>query len=129
MIGNPSLSECVGRHEFENKPITQYFVDEFHGAEGVCFPLRTLYATNAEIANCTNHLLPYAYIDNINIDEAGAHRRIIDCLSPINREKIGRIELGFKPILFDKLIEAPLLYIDKDLVYLLTELLNLFQIF
>ena len=118
MIGNPSLSECVGRHEFENKPITQYFVDEFHDAEGVCFPLRTCYATNAEIANCTNHLLPYAYVDNINIDEAGAHRRIIDCLSPINRENIDRIRigLGFSPSLFEKLISAAMVYIDKDLV-------------
>ena len=113
------MSECVDRHDLENKIITQYLVDEFHGVEGVCFPLSTRYATNAEIANSANHLLPYASADNIKIDEAGAHRRVIDCLTPINREKIDRIriELGFSPNLLKKLIEAPLLYIDRDLVY------------
>ena len=110
------MSECLHIHNFENKAIIQYFVDEFHDAEGVCFPLSTRYSTNAEIANCANHLIPYAYADNIKIDEAGVHRRVIDCLTAIKREKIGRIALGFTPNLFKKLIEAPLLYIDKDLV-------------
>ena len=117
MIGNPSLSECVGRHDFENKPITKYFVDEFHGAEGVCFPLRTRYATNAEIANCANHLLPYPYNENIKIDEAGANRRIIDCLSSVNQEKIGRIGFGFSRNLFEKLIAVPMVYIDKHFTF------------
>ena len=119
MIENPSLSECVGSHELENKKFIQYFVDEFHGAEGVWFPLSTLYATNAEIANCANHLLPYAYVDNIKIDEVGAHRRVIDCLSQDNQEKIGRVGLGFSPKLFKKLIAAPMVYIDKDFVHII----------
>ena len=119
MIGNPSLSDCLSIHEVENKTTIQYFVEEFHGTEGVCFPLSTRYATNAEIANCVNHLLPYPYIENIKIDETGAHRRVIGCLDSINREKIGRIGFGFSSNLFKKLIEAPLLYIDKDLVCLL----------
>ena len=112
------MSECVDRHDLENKIITQYLVDEFHGVEGVCFPLSTRYSTNAAIANCANHLIPYAYVDNIKIDEAGAHRRVIDCLSPINRENIDRIRigLGFSPSLFEKLISAAMVYIDKDLV-------------
>ena len=118
VIGNPSLSECLNIHNFENKAIIQYLVEEFHGAEGVCFPFSTRYSANAAIANCANHLLPYAYADNIKIDEAGAHRRVIDCLSQDNQEKIGRIELGFSPNLFEKLIATPLLYIDKDLVSL-----------
>ena len=118
VIGNPSLSECLNIHDIEHKTIIQYLVDKFHGAEGVCFPFSTRYSTNAEIANCANHLLPYAYADNIKIDEAGAHRRVIDCLNPINREKIGRIGLGFSPNLFEKLIATPLLYIGKDLVSL-----------
>ena len=83
MIGNPSLSECLDIHEVENKPIIRYFVDEFHAAEGVCFPLSTRYSTNAEIVNCANHLLPYAYTDNIKIAKEGADRRVIDCLTPI----------------------------------------------
>ena len=117
MIENPSLSECVGKHDLENKTITQYFVDEFHGVEGVCFPLSTRYSTNAEIANCANNLLPYAYIENIKIDETVAHKRVIDCLSQDNREKVGRV--GFSPNLFKKIIATPLLYIDEDLVCLL----------
>ena len=110
------MSECVDRHDLENKIITQYLVDEFYGVEGVCFPLSTRYATNAEIANSANHLIPYAYVDNIKIDEAGAHRRVIDCLSQDNHERIGRVGLGLSPNLFNKLIAAPLLCIDKDLV-------------
>ena len=116
MIGNPSLSESVGKHDLENKTITQYFVDEFHGVEGVCFPLSTRYSTNAEIANCANNLLPYAYIENIKIDETVAHKRVIDCLSQDNQEKIGRVGLGFSQNLFKKLISAAMVYIDKDLV-------------
>ena len=91
-------------------------VKEFPGAEGVCFPLRTRYSTNAEIANCANNLLPYAYADNIKIDEGGADKRIIDCLSPANQEKIEKIGIGFSRNLFKKLIAAPMVYIDKDLV-------------
>ena len=69
--------------------------------------------------NCANHLLPYAYVDNIKIDEVGAHRRVIDCLSQDNQEKIGRVGLGFSPNLFKKLIAAPMVYIDKDFVHII----------
>ena len=116
MIGNSSLSDCLDIHDIENKPVIRYFVEEFHDAESVCFPLSTRYATNAEIANCANHLLPYPYNENIKIDEAGANRRIIDCLSPVNQEKIEKIGFGFSRNLFKKLIAVPMLYIDKDLV-------------
>ena len=116
MIGNPSLSECVGRHDLENKTIIQYLVDEFYSAEGVCFPLSTRYSTNADIANYANHLLPYAHVDNIKIAKEGADKRVIDYLTQINQEKIGREGFGFSPHLFKKLIAAPLIYIDKDLV-------------
>ena len=110
------MSECVDRRDLENKLITQYFVDEFHGAEGVCFPLTTRYSTNAAIANCANHLIPYAYIDNIKIAKEGADRRVIDCLSQNNQEKIDRVGFGFSQNLFKKLIAVPMVYIDKDLV-------------
>ena len=110
------MSECVDKHDLENKSGVQYLVEEFHGAEGVCFPLSTRYSANAAIANCANHLIPYAYVDNIKIDEAGAHRRVIDCLSQDNQEKIGRVGLGCSPNLFKKLISAAMVYVDKDLV-------------
>ena len=116
LFGNPSQSECLSLYESENKKPIQYMAEEFHGAEGVCFPLLTRYSTNAEIANCANNLLPYAYADNIKINEAGAHRRVIDCLSPANQEKIEKIGIGFSRNLFKKLIAAPMVYIDKDLV-------------
>ena len=117
MIGNPSLSECVDRHDLENKSGVQYLVEEFHDAESVCFPLSTRYSTNAEIANCANHLIPYTYVDNIKIAKEGAGKQVIDCLSRYNREKIGGVGLGFSANLFEKLIAAPLLYIDNDLVF------------
>ena len=66
--------------------------------------------------------LPYAYVDNIKIDGTEAHRRVIcviDCLTPINQEKIVRIELGFSLNLFKKLITAPMVYIDKDFVHII----------
>ena len=116
MIGNPSLSDCLDIHDIENKPLIRYFVEEFHDAESVCFPLSTRYSTNAAIANCANHLIPYTYVDNIKIAKEGADEQVIDCLSRYNREKIGGVGLGFSANLFEKLIAAPLLYIDNDLV-------------
>ena len=69
--------------------------------------------------------LPYAYVDNIKIDGTEAHRRVIcviDCLTPINQEKIVRIELGFSPNLFKKLITAPMVQsIPRNIAQLMRE--------
>ena len=116
LIGDPSLSECVGKHELENKTITQCFVDEFHSDESVCFPLQTRYATNSEIFKCANRLIKYEYANDVKLAEDGANKRVNDCLGPINQEKFARIGLGFGSKLFDKLIARPLVYIDTDLV-------------
>ena len=110
------MSECLGRHEFENRAEIQYPVAEFHNVESVCFPLSTRYETNAEIARCANQAVPYSYIDNIRIADAGAHKRVIDCLDQNHQEKFDRIQLGFPPNLFKQIIERPLVYIDKDMV-------------
>ena len=110
------MSECLGRHEFENRAEIQYPVAEFHNIESVCFPLRTRYETNAEIAKCANDLIPYPYIDGIKIAENCAQRRVIDCLNPINQEKFERIKIGFSPNLLKQIIARPLVYIDKDMV-------------
>ena len=110
------MSECLGRHEFENRAEIQYPVAEFHNIESVCFPLRTRYETNAEIAKCANDLIPYPYIDGIKIAENCAQRRVIDCLNPINQEKFERIQIGFSPNLLKQIIARPLVYIDKDMV-------------
>ena len=63
-------------------------------------------------------MLKYEYADDVKIADDGAHKRVIDCLGTINREKIEKIGLEFSPNLFEKLIEQALLYIDKDLVCL-----------
>ena len=47
------------------------------------------------------------------------NKRGVDCLHRISQENLVRNELGFSPNLFKKLIGAPLVYIDKDLVSLL----------
>ena len=113
------MAESVDRHELENKTFIKYSVEEFNDEEDICFPLRTRYSTNSEIFNCSNRVLKYEYADDVKIADDGAHKRVIDCLGIINREKIEKIGLGFSPNLFEKLIERPLLYIDRDLVCLL----------
>ena len=110
------MSECLGKHEFENKTEIQYPVAEFQNVEGICFPLRTRYETNAKIAKCANDLIPYPYIDDIKIAENCAQRRVIDCLNAINQEKFERIQIGFSPNLLKQIIVRQLVYIDKDMV-------------
>ena len=117
------MSECIGKHELENKTIIKYFADEFRGDESVCFPLRTCYETNSGIFKCANELFPYDRIDNLKIAEDCENKRIVDYLHLIGQENLVKNELGFSPNLLKKLIAAPIVYIDKDLVRLLeTEL-------
>ena len=110
------MSECIGKHELEAKTIIKYFVDEFRGNESVCLPLRTCYETNLDIFKCATDFFPCD--DNLKIAEGCKNKRVVDYLHQISQENLVANEIGFSPNLFEKLIAAPMVYIDKDLVRL-----------
>ena len=94
------------------------YVDEFHGTEGVCFPLRTRYSTNAEIAECADRVLNSKSIDELKLAENVKNKRLIDLFESLgssksDRHKIAR-ELNFSDDLLEELITNPLLFIDRD---------------
>ena len=94
------------------------YVDEFHGTESVCFPLRTRYSTNAAIAECADRVLKCKHIDEIKLAENVKNKRLIDLFeslgsSKTDRQKIAR-ELNFSADLLEELIASPLLFIDRD---------------
>ena len=82
----------------------------------MCLPLRTCYEANSDIFKCANDFLPCDNSDNIKIAEDCENKRVINYLHRINQENIVKNEIGFLPNLFEKLIAAPIVYIDKDLV-------------
>ena len=105
-------------HFINQKTIVEHFVDEFHGTEGVCFPLRTRYSTNAAIAQCADCVLKYKHIDEIKVAENVKNKRLIDLFesfgsSKSDRQKVAR-ELNFSDDLLEELIANPLLFIDRD---------------
>ena len=103
----------------EAKTIIKYFVDEFRGDESVYFPLKTCYETNSDIFKFVNDFFPCDDNDNIKMAEDCENKRGVDCLHLISQENLVENDLGFSPNLFKKLITAPMVYIDKDLVSLL----------
>ena len=94
------------------------FVEGFHGTEGVCFPLRTRYSTNAAIAECADRVLKCKHINEIKLAENVKNKRLIDLFESLgssksDRQKIAR-ELNLSADLLEELIVNSLLFIDRD---------------
>ena len=94
------------------------YVDEFHGTESVCFPLRTRYSTNAAISECADRVLNSKSIDEIKLAENVKNKLLIDLFesfgsSKSDRQKIAR-QLNFSEDLLEELIVNSLLFIDRD---------------
>ena len=97
--------------------MVQQFVDKFYRNEEVCFPLRTRYSTNVAISDCANRVLSCEYFDEIKVAESVKNKGLIEFLESKgiknDRQKIAR-ELNFSESSLEKLIEHPLLFIDKQ---------------
>ena len=118
IIGDPCQSENISTRFLTHKRVIENYVEGFHGSEGVCFPLRTRYSTNAAIAECADRVLKYKHIDAIKMAENVKNKRLIDLFESLgssksDRQKIAR-QLNFSDDLLEELIDNPLLFIDRD---------------